>query len=625
MSQTVFGQTNRQPLLEEAFKGLPYFMSTASFSLIGTENLSAGFYVVNSFSPEENEILKQLLEVALRQHRDGYKIVFCGPSPCLDRSGRKVSFKTKDSSVERTAVTSPIDPLDDIFLNVKRINDPSNKLDFVEAIQLLFHELSRKIQMKENPAIDKVIAKIINVLRQNYSVFSAGENRRIHILTIQTPTSTGAKLIQGMKNLWLEHQGFEVTTFDERNGTFTSIDEVRHNFADPKLVVADEATKGARPAAQNSILGVEVDRFSDSTTIIRIASHQKQAILSAEQEILDYSSNFDFREHVIKLQPGKPVQSSIRQGYLNHAGPSAVLQKFEFQYSILKGNGYLPYRRKDFKDHNLFLVVRHERGLLNIPLRISPTDPEGATFFTFERKMNFNLVETELLATDVLVEGEFGKPLEKLSLDSFQKVKLRSSGKLTQELKLQDILNQMAETGKWTSMKSPEVSLPRNENWFKFIFASATPLQELTLYIGHTNSIYDPNEIAKTLAPGDTSNPVIVPNTSSQKISNEYEQETFRIDASQMEQKFNNGLLEVTFPLQIRGSTKREKDFENSTVWYGLDTSLEKRFTKIVAVNQNLKSESLTNPSYRGLQTGPVRMTPLNRMPKNCRSMLAPK
>ena len=266
--------------------------------------------------------------------------------------------------------------------------------------------------------------------------------------------------------------------------------------------------------------------------------------------------------------------------------------------------------------------VRHARGLLNIPLIITPTDPEGVTFFTFKREMNFNLLGTELLATDILVEEDFGKPLQKLALDSFQKIKLRSSGKLTRELRLKDILNLMIETGKWTSMKSPDVSIPRNENWFKFIFDSATPLQELTLYLGHTNSIYDPKELAKTLTPGDTSNPVILPGKSSQQISNEYEQETFRIDASQMTQEFKDGFLEVTFPLQVRSSTKREKDFENSTAWYGLDTLLEKRFTKIVAVNQNLQSESLTNPNYRGLQTGPVRMTPLNRMPRNCRSIL---
>ncbi len=624
LSQSVLGQPNRRPLFEEAFKGLPYFFSTATFSLIGKGNLIAGSYVVQSFSTEENKILNELLEVVLHQHRDGYKIVFCGPSPCFDRDGSKVSFKTKDSSVERTAVTSPVDPLDDIFLNVNRINDPSIKLDFIDPIQLLLHEMSRKIKTKDNPAIDRVIAKIVDVLRQNYSVFSAGENRRIHILTIKTPTLTGATQMQQMKNLWLEHQGYEVTTFDERNGTFTSIDEVRHNFADPKLIAVHDSAKNARPLVQNSIMGVEVDRFSDSTTIIRIASHQSQSILSAEQEILDYSSNFDFREHVIKLQPGKPAQSSIRQGYLHHAGPSAVLQKFEFQYSVLRGQGYLPYKRRDFKDQKLFLVVRHERGLLNIPLKLTATDPEGATFFSFERMMNINLLGTELLATDVFVEGEFGKPLEKVALEAFQKVKLRSSGKLTRELKLKDILNLMIETGKWTSMKNPDVSIPRNENWFKFIFDSATPLQELTLYLGHTNSIYDPNEIAKMLTPGDTSNPVIIPGKSSKQVSNEYEQETFRIDASQMKQEFKDGFLEVTFPLQVRGSTKREKNFENSTAWYGLDTSLEKRFTKIVAVNQNLQSESLTNPNYRGLQNGPNRMTPPNRMPRNCRSMLGP-
>lgn len=625
LSQSAFGQTNRRPLFEEAFKGLPYFFSTGTFYLIGKENLDAGTFSVGSFSAIENQILKQLLEAALRQHRDGYRIVFCGSSPCLDRNGQAVTFKTIDSSVERTAVTSPFDPLDDIFINEKRINVSSVKLDLIDAIQLLFHELSRKIQIKENPATDRVIAKVIEVLRQNYSVFSAGDNRRIHVLTIQPPASAGIRQLADMKALWLEHQGFEVTTFDERNGNFISIEEVRHNFADPKLVASTESLKGTRPAAENAILGVEVDRFSDSTTIVRIASRQKQVILSADQEILDFSSHSEFREHVIKLQPGKPAQSSIRQGYLNHAGPGVTLQKFEFQYSVLRGEGYVPYRMKDFKDHKLFLIVRHGRGLLNIPLKISPTDPEGPTYFTFDRKMDFNILGTELLATDVLVEGEFGKPIQKLALDSFQKVNLRSNGKLNRQLKLQDIFNLMVETGKWTSMKSPDTSLPRNENWFKFIFDSATPLQELTLYLGHSNSIFDPNELAKTLAPGNTSNPVIVPSKTSKNVSYEYEQETFRIDATQMKQEFKNGFLEVTFPLEVRGSTKREKDFADSTVWYGVDTSLEKRFTKIVAVNQNLQSESLTNPEYRGLQTGPVRMTPWNRMPKDCRTMLAPK
>ena len=605
LSQFSWSQTSRQPLFEEAFKGLPYFI----YATAG--KLDDDFFInskIKNFSAEENQMLNSLIKVLL-VHGVRYQLVFCGPAPCFDTHGQQVSFDLEKGQEPRTAVTSS-EMDENIYINLAKINDPNSRIDFVDAIQILIHEVSKKIPGLNQAAFDTLDAKITASIRNGYSTFKVNDKRKLHVLTIDRPVRFDSTELNQMKVFWIDSQGFEVTTFDETDGYYRHIEEVRHNFASPDLMkpINNGPLDTHQTLSRNSIIGVEVDRFSDSTTIVRIAADQVQSLLNSNSVPADLGPISVLREIVIKLKDHSAPQISRRQGYLPTGKAAGQLNHFEVVDSVLSGTGILPYRLGDMKDFSLSLIVRTHDGFLTIPIEITSKNPDGPVEFKFSRKFAEQREGVQLIATDIIVNAGSMVPLNKIPLAEAASINLRSTMKNRIPFKIEDI--KVHVRNGWHSLKNSDDKIDKGENTFRFVFASTTLLQELTVYLDHSRQIYDPTKLANR----NTLQGKVGPTPFDVQISSEIETDVFRIAAPHMHQTIKDGILTVDLKLPIResttlqitnnarayyGSTKDIQGTVEDNMDYGVDKEGIKTLTKIEAVNEGLQNISISSSEFR--------------------------
>lgn len=612
LSQFGFAQSaNREALFFEAFDGLPFFTYAAA------GRMDKDFYIndsISGFSAKENAMLKGLLKVLLNYHQPKkyadyntrLKLEF------VTSPGKQWLFDLEDGQVERTAVTQN-DVDYPIYINVKRINDPTAQIDFIDAIQLLIHEVGKKIPGLDQVAFDSMAAKIVENLRSTYSTFKIHENRKIHILTIDRPPEIVINDRAGLRTFWQNQQGYEITTFDETNSYHRHIEEMRHQFANPQLVRAHNLYSSNRHTVltRNNIAGVEVDRFSDSTTVIRVVADQIQTLIDDPAASADVGQNQMLREFAITLKGDNPPHISKRQGYLTQERIVGRLRNFEIRNSTIVGMGLLPVYLSDMKDMQLFLIVRSSDATLNIPLKIVSTDPKGPVIFSFERKIAESDKSMTLVATDILVSDGLMKPLNRVSLDKTHSVEIKPSKELLNRFVLKSA---MAKTNSgWSSIRKNDAKVDMGDLPIKFVVNSDTLLQEMTLYLEHTRQIYDPNKL-KNRTQGQMSNVNVRPSPMDSPISTEAEVDVFRFDASQMKQRMNRGSVEVEITLPLRESmVLQNKDGPyhistgfggghmqiEHTIDFGVDLEGDKRFAKIVLINQNMQKISIDGPKLR--------------------------
>ena len=609
LSQFGWSQTNRQALLEEAFNGLPYLLYAT------TGKLDEDYFLnekVHNFTAQENQMLKSLLQVVMSRS-SAYSIVFCGPKPCFDIHGKQISFELEKGQEPRTAVTSS--EMDEhIYINLAKINDSKTQMDFVDAIQLLIHEVSKKIPNLEQAAFDTLAAKLTASIRNGYSTFKVNDKRMLHVLTLDRPNRFDRTELQQMEVFWIKSQGFEVTTFDEADGYFRHIEEVRHNFASPDLMKPRDIgpLDTHHTLSKNSIMGVEVDRFNDATTVVRIAVDQMQTLLKPNYLPADLGPISIIREVVIKLKDHEAPIVTRRQGYIPSTNGTGNLTSFEVVDSVLTGTGVLPIRLGDMKDYKLSLLVRNHDSLLNLPLIITSRDPNGPVVFKFERKLAEEREAAQLIATDIVVSAGAMVPLNKIPLQTASTINLRSTMRKRISFQIQDVEVQ----GKhgFHSVRSSENKIEKGENNFRFIFASSTPLQELTIYLDHSRQIFDPEKLQNRSAlkyGGATS---AGPTPFDVQISSEVETDVFRIAAAHMKQTVKDGVLTVELKLPVREATTLQITDNHSAYYgkkedlaktiatnldYGVDNDGYKLLAKIEAVNEGLQKITVSNPEFR--------------------------
>jgi hypothetical protein len=602
LTQFSFAGADRRALFAEAFNGLPFFVYSA------LQEMNEDFHLYSEsdkLTPSEAKMASRLIHQVFPHHREKYGLTFS--------LAPRQSFKLKEGEEERTAMTSA-DLFDPIYVNLKRINDPQAQIDFVDAIQILIHETGHKIEGKDQVAIDTLASKIGNVLRNSYSVFNIHESRRLHILSLSRGNTFISNDLPQMETVWMNQLGFEVTTFDEIEGNFRSIEEIRHSFENPGVLNAWGGTQKKNSAlSRSNIVGLEVDRFSDNTTVIRIATQQTQTLLKNRSELQDYSSVNQLNEYAITLKGSRPAKVSKREGYLPAQGSNpGVLRAFELKGSVLQGDGYLPYYHRDFKDLKLHLLVRTPIGLLSLPLKVVSTDPNGPLLFTFSRKMAQTFQTQELLATDVLVSKGLPDPANKLPLQDFKKVEVKGSLLKPSTFKLKNVF--LSREGQWESIKKDEVVAKKGDNTLKFLFDSRTPLQEMTLYLKHSREVFDPQDLmARNRTQLQNQKTTLGPSLFDTPMSQEKETDVLRFDASHMKQRFVGGYLEVEVQISVREVTTLIKEYGpvvqkvdprfdykfTSQLEFGVDTYGRKDLAKIVAINENLQKVFLDRELFR--------------------------
>ena len=609
LSHFGFAETtaNRGVLFQEAFKGLPFYVYAAAGRI--DNNFYSTFKVAN-FSEKENELLRQLL-MLLIHHGEDFTLDY------VTEPTQQWIFDLQDGQEERTAVTDS-NIHSRISLNMKRINNPETQLDFIDAIQLLLHEVSKKIPHIDQVIFDGLAAKLSENLRSSYATFKVHDNRFVHVLTIDRPDqsiSTDAAL---MKTFWLDRQGFEITTFDETNGYFRHVEELRHSFANPGLVTSIGSNNVREALTRNSILGVEVDHFRDQTTIIRIVADQVQTLVGGYLGPVPLGDNQTLREYVIRLHGNEKPQITKRQGYVVKNSDAAKLKAFELANSTIKGSGVLPFPLKALKDINLYLLVRASNGLLNIPLKIVSTDPEAPAEFIFERKIDLSVKALQIIATDILINDGTMTPLNRISLAQTVSLEVPASKELINKFNLTKA--QAKSVQGWSSIRNKDAKVELGDVPFRFVFQSESFIQEMTLYIQHSRQVYDPNKlkdkVRNNIAGQERMG--VRPSPFDSSIAEEIEVEVIRIDASQMKQKFVNGHLEVVFTIHLKESASRvhtdgpyytmsgfgfrgyQQTIEHK-ISYGVDDEGKKEFSKIVVVNQNFQKISIEGPQL-GIQ-----------------------
>ncbi|MFZ3230981.1 MAG: hypothetical protein WA160_12305 [Pseudobdellovibrio sp.] len=178
-------QIQRQELFVRAFKSLHYVLLAARQDPIFLKSLSSdeiimlnGIGAVAAFSSTFDWLLKNNVQRFGEKHKLFYSYVvtqdrvlnlrlpFEKPT-YLQFSDDQSIFMLDPDQPTRSGMTHGLVE-DDIFLNIKKINDPTALIDFASATSLLMHEMGHKLGAEKNQnAIDSAAAKIENLVRSS--------------------------------------------------------------------------------------------------------------------------------------------------------------------------------------------------------------------------------------------------------------------------------------------------------------------------------------------------------------------------------------------------------------------------------------------------------------------------
>jgi len=165
------------------------------------------------------------------------------------------------------------------------------------------------------------------------------------------------------------------------------------------------------------------------------------------------------------------------------------------------------------------------------------------------------------------------------------------------------------------SLRTTENKIEIGENSFRFVFASSSLLQEMTIYIDHSRQVYDPERLQdrNVRKNGGTSTTAALTPFDVQ-ISSETETDVFRIAVPHMKQVLKDGVLTVDVKLPIREAMTLQMTDNKDAYYgkkpdlaatvegnlnYGVDKVGVKVFAKIVAVNEGLQKISVSKPEFR--------------------------
>jgi hypothetical protein len=105
------------------------------------------------------------------------------PEYSLEFDSNPYNFIINDGEAPRTAKTTS-DINSRIYINQNIINSPDSNISYLDAIQLLIHELGHKIANKNQAAVDSLAAKIKEALRQYYLIQELPDGRILELISL---------------------------------------------------------------------------------------------------------------------------------------------------------------------------------------------------------------------------------------------------------------------------------------------------------------------------------------------------------------------------------------------------------------------------------------------------------
>lgn len=209
----------------------------------------------------------------------------------VKESSDQRNFNLEPGETTRTASTTPYihDP---ILINTLIVNDPAVEITLPDVVQLLIHEIGRKVDFKGKSdsvriaamqAADRYAAKVANAIKQDYQVIDLGVDEKLHILNspiryeppVLTPTD---KDYESQVNNFKSHQlrmGREILLFHENSAGFSYVPSLKPALLDGlnSIKVIPREQKSTISTSTINIQEVRVDRGISERPIIRFITN----------------------------------------------------------------------------------------------------------------------------------------------------------------------------------------------------------------------------------------------------------------------------------------------------------------------------------------------------------------
>ena len=270
-------QKNRTEIFKRALAYLPSIMLSSMGKFKLSQDEMYMFIHITNIASQNLNMLDQNEFI----FPDKYKLFV------VKESSDQRNFNLVPGEATRTASTTAYihDP---ILINTLIVNDPLVDITLPDAVQLLIHEIGRKVVLRDNSeaskklamqAADRYAAKVANTIKQDYQIIELGPDEKLHILNSPiryeppqlTPTD---KDYEDQANMFKSHQvrtGREILLFHENSNGFTYVPSLKPALISDlrALKVIPRENSSTTSTAAINIQEIRVDRGITKRPIVR--------------------------------------------------------------------------------------------------------------------------------------------------------------------------------------------------------------------------------------------------------------------------------------------------------------------------------------------------------------------
>ncbi len=465
-------------------------------------------------------------------------------------------FKLKSDETERTAVTGLRDLREPIFINERIVNDPKTRLSLPEVVQLLFHELGRKLMTSQEHEVirefirhqvDILGGKIKRVLDQDYMVIALNSAEKLHTLNApvrleslpelgMNPEDENYKRNFEIFELYRARFGREILIFHENKTGFTYVPSLKPVLLeDGKNMKPLNKDIRAYSATLTNITEIRVDRSVSARPVVRFVINMKERAYRFSEKTVDQKETGEY--NLISLSATNTPDFAATSGDEIHETNSEIAVQFKRngevdinRREVLKTDPRLRVENLKWKAegpeiHGQFQikVPANLKTLLNPDLRaylyvrlsdgVSRREVTRLEMKTERMDLEFKLPSEEGAQNSYFVEEILLKNKDtEILLDLPESLRVKAQKRATRS-HLQMLKFERSVDGKWQEIKAKEngssdfkkvstlndieaykglVRYPPGEHRFRMLFKSDVPLSELYFYVRSVFVTHDP-------------------------------------------------------------------------------------------------------------------------------------
>lgn len=477
---------DRRPLFTQALNQLAYHIYTYATETEANDG--------TALTTQEQAMMRELYQIATKQSRAQYwrDQNQWSQNPEMDF---RLSFRDEQGYFRlddpgqpvRTAVTTN-DPRGDVLVNTKLINDPANLISYLDAVQLLVHEIGHKIgQGKNQEAIDAFAAKLRKHLESHV--------RKIDLRPGVSLTFVSGALVDSDR-LLPEFAGRGVAAFVETEKAVTDVSaEFAQYFrSQTRLsVVGNWAQDGMGRMTALSIRDVQVlDDAPGGKLRVRAMIDRQETLIDkgsgssflASQHTNGYRKTKDYHELdlTVRKDNGLPAGVVFRRRY-------PVNTDAQIKDLVLRD---LPESRVEVTGRLDGLQAKSLRLMLEIGsdhIEIEGKLVEGSTDrYRFEWKWPDAIEQKSVRVRSFVVNQE-----QIVYAAEGREIDLSSRAREIDRMKLESV---RVKTPFGYTRLNDKARVAPGEFTIRLVFNSKEPLKEIRLGWGRTYQLYDPSRYA---------------------------------------------------------------------------------------------------------------------------------